>query len=154
MSVGDKKRFRDGVKKFTAAGQIQKKLAAEALFELVSARILVKTRSFSRVMRGLERNSEPPSLEPENPVVNHEANAIRWAIAAVSRRVPWAASCLEEAVAAQRMLARRGIPGTILFGAAGRESSQIDLFEAHACLVGPRRRSYYPLVSTSSWPPS
>lgn len=43
---------------------------------------------------------------------------VRWAVEAVSRRVPFRAKCFERGLAAQWMLRRRGIPSILFYGAA------------------------------------
>jgi hypothetical protein len=59
------------------------------------------------------------------------AQEIGWAVNALARRVPWDGRCLAQALAATGMLRRRGLEGTVSFGARRGESAG---FEAHAWL--------------------
>lgn len=43
---------------------------------------------------------------------------VGWAVQACASRVPWHAMCLQQSVAAQWMLRRRGVPATLVLGAA------------------------------------
>jgi hypothetical protein len=63
------------------------------------------------------------------------AQEIGWAVTAMGRRVPWDGRCLAQALAATGMLRRRGLEGTVSFGARQGESAE---FAAHAWLcLGP-----------------
>ena len=57
------------------------------------------------------------------------AQSIGWAVRAVARLTPWESACLVQAMAAKRMLRRRGIPSTLYLGLARDESREL---EAHA----------------------
>jgi hypothetical protein len=59
------------------------------------------------------------------------AEEIGWAVGVVGRRVPWDGRCLAQALAATGMLRRRGLEGTVSFGARSGESAG---FDAHAWL--------------------
>jgi hypothetical protein len=59
------------------------------------------------------------------------AQEVSWAVGVVARRVPWDGRCLAQALAALGMLRRRGLEGTVSFGAYRGESAG---FEAHAWL--------------------
>lgn len=41
---------------------------------------------------------------------------VRWAIAAAARRLPWRPVCLPQALAARRLLVRRGLDATLYLG--------------------------------------
>jgi hypothetical protein len=63
------------------------------------------------------------------------AKDIGWAVGALGRRVPWDGRCLAQALAGIGMLRRRGLEGTITFGARQCEPAG---FDAHAWLrMGP-----------------
>jgi len=59
------------------------------------------------------------------------AQEIGWAVGVLGRRVPWDGRCLAQALAATGMLRRRGLEGTVIFGARQGESAG---FDAHAWL--------------------
>jgi hypothetical protein len=74
------------------------------------------------------------SVSPDahrNAAARHAPDAIVRAVVAASRRVP-AASCLTQALAAQRLLAREGYDSKLEIGVA---RSEAGTFEAHAWLV-------------------
>ena len=80
------------------------------------------------------------------------AQIIGWAVRAMARRTPWESACLVRAVAAKRMLRRRGIPSTLYLGLARDESREL---EAHAwlrcgshLLAGQPGHERYAVVST------
>jgi Transglutaminase-like superfamily len=72
---------------------------------------------------------------------------VGWAVLTLARRVPWDGRCLAQALAATGMLRRRGLEGTVSFGARRGESAG---FDAHAwlrlgsCLVtgGPGHQGF------------
>jgi hypothetical protein len=59
------------------------------------------------------------------------AKDIGWAVGVLGLRVPWDGRCLAQALAATGMLRRRGLDGTVSFGARKGESAG---FDAHAWL--------------------
>lgn len=56
---------------------------------------------------------------------------VRWAILAASRRAPWRCKCLEQGIAAKRMLRARGVANTLYLGVARGRDAAVD---AHAWL--------------------
>jgi hypothetical protein len=106
------------------------RILAEAIAELGSARLAIVFLSFETAMR---RAVPGVPGRPGGTDAEHVAN-VRWAIGAAARRVPWRALCLEQAVAAQRMLARRDVAATIHYGVA-RQKGELA---AHAWVhAGP-----------------
>ena len=65
---------------------------------------------------------------PPSDQVAAVAREIRWAVACAARHVPFEAVCLPQAIAAKKMLARRGVKGVLHFGVARSEGS----LDAHA----------------------
>jgi hypothetical protein len=45
-----------------------------------------------------------------------DVRLVQWSVAAAARLLPWKPVCLPQAVTAQWMLRRRGIPSTLYFG--------------------------------------
>lgn len=75
-----------------------------------------------------------PGVEPGPPLRpgdERKARRVAWAVAAAARRVPFAAVCLPQALAAKLMLGWRGIPTTVHVGV--RRSGGHEL-AAHAWL--------------------
>ena len=112
----------------------RRRLLAEALFALWMARCAMALLPFRRIADWLGT----PGVETPATATIEEiriAQEIGWAVAAVARRVPWDGRCLAQALTASLMLRRRGIEGTVSFGASQGESAG---FDAHAWLrLGP-----------------
>ena len=59
--------------------------------------------------------AESPS--PQEATIIRQVVWVRWAIETAARHLPWKPVCLPQAVTAQWMLRRRGIPSTVYLGA-------------------------------------
>ena len=113
----------------------RRRLLREALFALALARIAMACLPFRRIAAwlGTPGNETPTDATYRQICL---ADQIGWAVGSVARRVPWDARCLAQALAATWMLRRRGLEGTVSFGADRGESRQLL---AHAWLrFGPR----------------
>ncbi|HEX6133051.1 MAG TPA: lasso peptide biosynthesis B2 protein [Longimicrobiales bacterium] len=122
---------------------------AEALALCTAASVMLRVLRFSRVAPRLGRHmaESPPHRQG---ATSADVRLIRWAVAAAARVLPWKPVCLPQAVTAQWMLRRRGIPSTLYLGTDPRNG-----YDAHAWVrVGrvivtggddPRR---YTVVST------
>ena len=112
-------------------------LLVEASVDLLVSRVLLKTVPFPKLAQrwgafvppsdpragsGLLRTSDEPAV-----IAGRVGDAVRRA----ARNVPFGAVCLPQAMAARRMLARRGVPSVMHFGAAKGQDKPID---AHAWL--------------------
>lgn len=84
-------------------------LAAEALLALAAARFVL-------------HRTKPADVQQRN-------REVAWAITSMSRRLPWRADCLVQALAGQRMLIRRLIASEIRIGTTKHDDGR---FEAHA----------------------
>jgi hypothetical protein len=113
----------------------RRRLLREAVFALALARIAMACLPFRRIAAWLGTpGTETPSTATRAQV--RLAAQIGWAVGALAGRVPWDARCLAQALAATWMLRRRGLEGTVSFGADRGESRQLL---AHAWLrFGPR----------------
>jgi hypothetical protein len=114
---------------------LRKGLLREALVALALARIAMACLPFRRIAAwlGTPGTETPPTAAPDQIRL---ADSIGWAVGVVARRVPWDSRCLAQALAATWMLRRRGLEGTVSFGADRGESRQLL---AHAWLrFGPR----------------
>jgi hypothetical protein len=106
------------------------RLLWEALFALLIARASIAFLPFRRIAGWLGT----PGVETSHTAPPEEiriAQEIGWAVCVVARRVPWDSRCLAQALAATRMLRRRGLEGTVSFGVCQGESAG---FDAHAWL--------------------
>jgi hypothetical protein len=109
-------------------------LLGEALIALLSARAAMALLPFRRIAAWL---GTPGAESPATTTVDEirTAQEVGWAVGAVAHRVPWDSRCFAQALAATWMLRRRGLEGTVSFGAS---QGSVAGFDAHAWLrVGP-----------------
>jgi hypothetical protein len=85
--------------------------------------------------------------------VSADAEArVRWAVSTVGRRVPLARNCLIQAMVAQALLRRRGLPARLVIGAAragrGRLTAHawVENATGHPVVGGRDAGSYTALV--------
>lgn len=110
-----------------------RRLAAEAARALVEARLrtLLPFRTLARQLGGLG----PPQTIPDTTALMPDTRAvvrdIGWAVAAVAPWMPFRTLCLQQAVAARTMLARRGIASVLHLGIDRSDATKL---EAHAWL--------------------
>lgn len=106
-------------------------LVIEAAVNLARARILVWRRGQHDAINGI---AQPGKAGGDASVPGHDdvAREVQWAIARIE---PWLRrrrhACLVQAIAASRMLSRRGIPWSLKVG-VGRDT---DALTAHAWLL-------------------
>lgn len=106
-------------------------LLLEALTALAIARVAMGCLPFRRIAAWL---GTPGAQSPTTASVEETriAEEIGWAVRVAARRVPWDGRCLAQALAATGMLRRRGLEGTVSFGA--RSVGESVGFDAHAWL--------------------
>jgi transglutaminase-like putative cysteine protease len=112
----------------------RRRLLGEALIALLLARAAMAFLPFRRIAIWLGTpGAESPVTATAEEILT--ARTVGWAVGAVARRVPWDGRCLAQALAAAGMLRRRGLEGTVSFGASPSDSTG---FDAHAWLrFGP-----------------
>lgn len=112
----------------------RKRLLGEALLALLLARGAMLILPFRRIAAWLGTpGAETPITAAAEEIL--AAQEVGWAVGALARRVPWDGRCLAQALAAAWMLRRRGLEGTVSFGASQGEFAGLD---AHAWLrFGP-----------------
>ena len=106
-------------------------LLAEAAAWQVAAWAAVRVVPFRRWagrLGALDEETAPAA----DPAASEAVERVGWAVSATSRWLPWRATCLMEAVAAKKLLERRGLPSTLYLGVAS-VYPEMDL-EAHAWL--------------------
>ncbi|MGC9293461.1 MAG: lasso peptide biosynthesis B2 protein [Acidobacteriaceae bacterium] len=120
--------------RYARISHARKRLLREAMAALAIARMAMAFLRFRRIAAWLGTPGvEGPTTATAEEV--YTAQEIGWAVGAVARRVPWNGSCLAQALAATGMLRRRGLEGTVSFGARPGGSAG---FDAHAWLrLGP-----------------
>lgn len=145
------------IKKFSALDNTDKKLFAEACFTLGIMRFTMLTVPFKRLIASLEQ-----SQEREEPVVLSEkelsmAQTVGRSITRAANHTPWESACLTQALAAQRMLLKRKVPGQFYLGVAKDESVD-ESMKAHAwsqcgdtIITGGAGHEQFTVVSVFSW---
>ena len=89
----------------------------EALFYLTLSKILVLCRPLNTYVAKLGV-AQCETLKSDTHAYKYELAAIRLALRVVPAYLPWRSVCLDQALAAQRMLSRRGLQNTLYFGVA------------------------------------
>ena len=89
-------------------------------------------------------------LPPADEARNRVRRQVRWAIVTAARRVPWRALCIQQGLAAQFMLRRRGIPSVLYYGAALREGdlkAHVWVRDGNIDVIGGEAASRYALLA-------
>ena len=107
-------------------------LVMEALLALVLARMAMLLLPFRRIAAWL--GSPGAATREASDVEIGIADQVGWAVRKVARLVPWDGRCLAQALAATAMLRRRGLEGTVSFGASRDGARSQSEFSAHAWL--------------------
>ena len=124
----------------------------EVLWDLAVCKYLIFFVSFSKYAKNYGY-AHCETLRDNMQFACDDINAIRNVVRVVPKFVPWSSKCLDQAMAAQRMLSRRGLQSTLYFGLT-REKKDNSL-SAHAWLrsgdcwiVGYHPHIYYTVVGT------
>ena len=122
---------------FAGAGWRQQALVAEACTAMLVARVKLLVRPFAKLAPALGEFVPPDDprvaerAAPTSPADAKTAKAVRWAVTSAAPFMPFRSVCLQQAMAAQVMLRRRGIASVMHFGARSTSEKPID---AHAWL--------------------
>jgi hypothetical protein len=118
--------------KFLRRDARDRRLFWEALRGLAWAKLQVHLMPFRRLAPQLGRAQAetPPTVTPAERAI---ACDVSWAVQTAARYVPLGFVCLPQAIAAKRMLDRRGVANTLYLGVALEEKDPNDLL-AHAWL--------------------
>ncbi|HEX7695253.1 MAG TPA: lasso peptide biosynthesis B2 protein [Sphingomonas sp.] len=125
------------IRTLASAGWRRQCLVAEASASMLAARLTL-LRPFPRVAAQLGEFVSPADprvaerAAPTTPDQAATARAIGWAVRAAAPFMPFRSVCLQQAMAAQAMLRRRGIVSVMHFGASPSGKRAID---AHAWLA-------------------
>ncbi len=116
--------------KWRQCSRREKTLLLEALGWLALARLAILLLPFKVIAPyvGHPQQETPADIEPAREA---QAGQVGWAVRAAAAHTPWESTCLVQAIAAQRMLHRRGIPGTLYLGVAKDPDNPARL-KAHA----------------------
>lgn len=102
---------------FLRAPARRKGLAVEAIAELGRARLLtlLPARVYTAGLGRLAAGEGDAATAPDGAATERAAE-IGHMVEVVARRMPFRAACLQQAIAVKRMLSRRGLEATVLFG--------------------------------------
>lgn len=109
--------------RFRRLGRERQSLLIEATLELALASAAVALLPFRRA---IVRGSTPLGEAGDRAGT---VETLVWAVEAAARRLPWRTVCIEQGIAAQRMLRRRGIDARLHYGA--RTQNTPSRLEAH-----------------------
>lgn len=120
------------LRKFFLRSWRDRALFCEALVSLTWSKALLSVVPFRWLAPrfGRLQSETSAAISPNDRAV---AVDISWAVQAAARHVPLGFVCLPQAMAAQRMLSRRGIPSTLYLGVAPDRSDARSI-QAHAWL--------------------
>jgi hypothetical protein len=130
----------------------ERMLLLEAVAELLRARCQLTYLPLRTLMPQLGR-IEWESPSEGDTTQSAQAREVGWAIQAVARRLPRLCTCLVNAMAARRMLVRRGLPATLYLGVRRAQG----LLTAHAwlrcgdmCVTGEADRPQFAPIASFS----
>jgi len=119
------------VAKFAKLTGPRKRLFLEAFVTLGIMRAAILTVSFRRLTQTLRHSNGEIAAEILSDEQLHMAKEIRKAIGMAAGHTLWESACLAQALTAQRMLQRRGIPGVFHLGVM-RDKDAKEKIKAHA----------------------
>jgi hypothetical protein len=112
------------VARFLGLAASDRRLLIEASVLLLAARAALRLMPFRWIARAVSR---APAARPMDDGAHRAlAQRVRWAVSAGARHGVGRAVCFPQGVAAQVMLARRGVPSTLHYGVAKSPSGAIE----------------------------
>lgn len=99
-------------RRLLAISGFERRLLAETIVALVSARVGLRVCSFGRLRRWLARLDDRPEQSDDRI----EVADIRWALRAATANLPGEFTCLHAALAATAVCRRRGLPAELRIG--------------------------------------
>lgn len=105
--------------KFFSLTGLERRLLIEAVIWCALTRLIMLTVPFRNYHKLLGKPQDKNSVSSVSSVVKNKKKPIEQigkAVSRASRNVPWHTRCFVEAIAAKRMLKRRGIPCTVYLG--------------------------------------
>lgn len=118
------------ISRFLGLSADRRHLLAEAVLRLITARIQTSALPFRRLSPSLGSIAKD-SADTLSATQEATASDIGWAIDCAARHLPVTLLCLQQAIAAKRMLAHRKIPATLYLGTRRSEENSLT---AHAWL--------------------
>ncbi len=130
---------------------MERRLFLEAAIRLGIARLMILTLPFRwyAPLLGTPMTESPHEPEIDKiPLITIIARQIKRA----ARMTPWQSTCLAQAMAAQQMLKRRGLPNTLYLGVARENESTLSAHAWLCCgsiiLTGEREMAHFTMVSS------
>jgi hypothetical protein len=117
--------------RFSNLTRNRKKLFLEAYVTLGIMRAAILTVAFKRLTRNLHHTGTEADPKTPTDAQRRQSAEIAKAIRRAANNTPWESACLVQALTAQRMLKRRGIPGVFYLGVM-REKDTGEKVKAHA----------------------
>src|SRR5688572_5751145 len=108
------------VSRWARLGRRRQALLVEAVLALAAASAAIRFRAFQRAIR---MGSLPLTGQP---AADDMTGDVRWAVEAAARKVPWRAMCIQQGLALQWMLRRRGIDARLYYGIAKDEIGELQ----------------------------
>jgi hypothetical protein len=109
------------VSRWARLGRRRQALLAEAVLALAASSAAIRLRAFKRAIR---MGSLP--LAGRRAAVGDITDDIRWAVETAARNVPWRALCIQQGLALQWMLRRRGVDARLHYGIAKDEIGELQ----------------------------
>jgi len=145
------------VKRFFALSGEEKQLFTEAYVTLGLMRAALLLFSFKRLTRSLEQRKNADKIIPLSDQQRQSAMAVGMAIMRAAAHTPWESACLVQALTAQRMLQKRGIPGVFYLGAMKDREKDSEM-KAHAwsqcgdrIITGGKGHEAFAVLSVFGW---
>ncbi len=144
-----------GWAKWRRRSPLERRLLLESFPLLGIARLAVLLLPFRWIAPSLGRHMEEIQNEVDFDRLER-ARLVGWAVRAAAIRTPWKSVCLPQAVTAQWMLRRRGIPATLYLGVK-KTLPKGEALAAHAwvrcgdlVVTGAAGHRSYTVISTFS----
>lgn len=110
-----------------ALSRFERRLLAETIVALVSARVGLRAVSFGRLRRWLARLADRPERSDDRI----EVADVRWALRAATANLPGEFTCLHAALAATAVCRRRGLPAELRIGVATDDDLRAHAWVEH-----------------------
>jgi hypothetical protein len=104
--------------KVKALSPMERALLVSAMAALAIAALVIVLVPFRWIAKMVSHGPARPA--PSEADRARIIRAVRWAVQACARRVPWRAKCFEQSLAALWLLRRRGIAANLHYGVAQR----------------------------------
>jgi hypothetical protein len=143
-----------GFRQFRALDVGQQNLFIKAWLMLGVMRMALVLVPFKYLSKHMQRHEVPPVTSSLSNNQLNVATDIGLRVAQAANHTPWQSRCLVQVLVAQRLLARRGIPGQLYLGVKKNTATA----EAHAWLQcgerivnGGGSQEQFKVVTSYSW---